>query len=95
MTSRQVAGTAGADFAFVLSQAGLLVTRDAPRDMPDRGRMKILWACPKGKNGEVVHLEPAARDELVPRLTGQGRARGCVRGARGGRTAILVAVCAT
>ena len=45
------------ELAFVLSQAGLLVTKDAPRDMPDRGRMKILWACPSERNGEVVHIE--------------------------------------
>lgn len=63
--ARRVAKAAGADFAFVLSQAGLLVTKDAPRDMPDRGRMKILWACPAGKNNEVVHIE-LPRDDLVP-----------------------------
>ncbi len=60
----QVASTSGADFAFVLSQAGLLVTRDAPRDMPDGGRTKILWACPPGKS-EIAHLE-MPRQELVP-----------------------------
>ncbi len=60
----QVATTSGADFAFVLSQAGLLVTRDAPRDMPDGGRTKILWACPPGKS-EIAHLE-MPRQELVP-----------------------------
>ena len=60
-----MATTAGADFAFVLSQAGLLVTRDAPRDMPDRGRLKILWACPAGRSGEVAHLE-MPREDLVP-----------------------------
>jgi hypothetical protein len=63
--ARQVAAAAGAEFAFVLSQAGLLVTHDAPRDMPERGRRKILGACPNGKNGEVAHLE-LARQDLVP-----------------------------
>ncbi len=63
--ARDAARLAGADFAFVLSQAGLLVTKDAPREMPDRGRMKILWACPAGKNGEVTHLE-MPREDLVP-----------------------------
>ncbi len=62
--ARQVASTAGADFAFVLSQAGLLVTRDAPRDMPDPGRTKILWACPSGKT-DIAHLE-MPREALVP-----------------------------
>lgn len=62
--ARHVATTAGADFAFVLSQAGLLVTRDAPKDMPDRGRQKILWACPAGKS-DIVHME-MPREDLVP-----------------------------
>jgi len=48
----------------VLSQAGLLVTKDAPKDMPDRGRTKILWACPSGKS-DIVHLE-MPREDLVP-----------------------------
>ncbi len=83
-----MATTAGADFAFVLSQAGLLVTHDAPRDMPDRGRMKILWACPAGKSGEVAHVE-MAREDLVPF---GGAAPIDVFATRVEDTAILVAV---
>ena len=89
--AREVAKTAAADFAFVLSQAGLLVTRDAPRDMPDRGRMKILWACPAGKNGEVTHLE-MSREDLVPF---GGAAPIDVFAVRVEDTAILVAVMST
>ncbi|MFO0593484.1 MAG: hypothetical protein U0441_38440 [Polyangiaceae bacterium] len=62
--ARQVVTTAGADFGFVLSQAGLLVTRDAPRDMPDRGRQRILWACPPGSS-QIAHVE-MPREDLVP-----------------------------
>ena len=83
----QVASTSGADFAFVLSQAGLLVTRDAPRDMPDGGRTKILWACPPGKS-EIAHLE-MPRQELVPF---GGAAPIDVFAVRVEDTAILVAV---
>ncbi|MBK8259062.1 MAG: hypothetical protein IPK82_41190 [Polyangiaceae bacterium] len=89
--ARQVAQSSGADFAFVLSQAGLLVTHDAPKDMPDRGRMKILWACPKGKNGEVVHLE-MPREDLVPF---GGAAPIDVFAIRVEDTAVLVAAMAT
>lgn len=89
--AREVAKTAAADFAFVLSQAGLLVTRDAPREMPDSGRMKILWACPAGKNGEVTHLE-MSREDLVPF---GGAAPIDVFAVRVEDTAILVAVMST
>ncbi len=75
----------------MLSQAGLLVTHDAPRDMPDRGRMKILWACPAGKNGEVTHLE-MPREDLVPY---GGAAPVDVFAVRVEDTAILVAVLST
>jgi hypothetical protein len=33
--------------------------------MPERGRMKILTACPTDQNGQVAHLE-MPREELVP-----------------------------
>ena len=75
----------------MLSQAGLLVTHDAPRDMPDRGRMKILWACPAGKNDEVTHLE-MPREDLVPY---GGAAPVDVFAVRVEDTAILVAVLST
>jgi hypothetical protein len=89
--ARQVATTAGADFAFVLSQSGLLLTRDAPRDMPDQGRMKILWACPAGRSGEVVHLD-MPRQDLVPF---GGAAPIDVFAVRVEDAAVLVAVMAT
>lgn len=88
--ANQVAKTSGADFAFVLSQAGLLVTRDAPHNMPDSGRMKILWACPRGKS-DIVHLE-LPREQLVPF---GGAAPIDVFAVRVEDTAILVAVMAS
>ena len=88
--ARQVVTTAGADFGFVLSQAGLLVTRDAPRDMPDRGRQRILWACPPGSS-EIAHVE-MPREDLVPF---GGTAPIDVFAIRVEDTAILVAVVAS
>ena len=41
----QVRAVAGADFAFVLTRRGRLVTRDAPRDMPESGRDTIVEAA--------------------------------------------------
>jgi hypothetical protein len=58
---------AGADFAFVLSRRGRLVTQNAPKDMPDAGRGAIaalgeeLLAARRG----FGHLE-IPRQDLVP-----------------------------
>jgi len=49
---------AGADFAFVLTQRGRLVTKNAPRDMPEVGRAKLVGAAQAlggpGKVGELT-----------------------------------------
>ena len=61
----QVRAVAGADFAFVLTRRGRLVTRDAPRDMPESGRDTIVAAArPLGRG--VVGEMTVPRQELVP-----------------------------
>ena len=37
----RVAEACGADFAFVLSRRGRLVTQNAPKDMPEQGRAEL------------------------------------------------------
>jgi hypothetical protein len=58
---------AGADFAFVLTRRGRLVTRDAPRDMPDDGRKKLTAVAQKlPKDGKTVAQTTLSREQLVP-----------------------------
>lgn len=57
-----------ADFAFVLTRRGRLATRDAPQDMPERGRralIAIAEAQLRDKRGAVSHVE-LPREQLVP-----------------------------
>lgn len=61
----QVRAVAGADFAFVLTRRGRLVTRDAPRDMPEVGRTAIMDAARPLERGAVGELT-LPREELVP-----------------------------
>ena len=61
----QVRGVAGADFAFVLTRRGRLVTRDAPRDMPEVGRAALMDAARTLERGAVGELT-IPRQELVP-----------------------------
>ncbi|MEP7120149.1 MAG: hypothetical protein ABJE95_04525 [Byssovorax sp.] len=61
----QVRAVAGADFAFVLTRRGRLVTRDAPRDMPESGRETIVEAARTLDHGETGELT-VPRQELVP-----------------------------
>lgn len=58
---------AGADFAFVLTRRGRLVTRNAPQDMPEVGRNKIVAFGDMLLTDKrpMAHLE-LAREELVP-----------------------------
>jgi hypothetical protein len=61
-----VRATAGADFAFVLTRRGRLVTSAAPREMPEAGRMQLVEAAKplaiSGDVGEVI----LPRQDLVP-----------------------------
>ncbi|WP_437730071.1 hypothetical protein [Sorangium sp. So ce1335] len=57
---------AGADFAFVITRRGRLVTRRAPSDMPREGRSRIVDAAVRlGEQGRLGHVE-MPREELVP-----------------------------
>ncbi|WP_437962056.1 hypothetical protein WME76_21965 [Sorangium sp. So ce119] len=57
---------AGADFAFVITRRGRLVTRRAPGDMPEEGRSRIVEAALSlGDRGRLGHVE-LPREELVP-----------------------------
>jgi hypothetical protein len=58
--------TAGADFAFVLTRRGRLVTRHAPRDMPQEGRSRIVEAAIALRDSaRFGHLE-LPREDIVP-----------------------------
>lgn len=64
--SDQAYVAAGADFAFVLTRRGRLVTRHAPRDMPQEGRGRIVEAAlGLGSGGRLGHVE-LPREDLVP-----------------------------
>ncbi|WP_437572241.1 hypothetical protein [Sorangium sp. So ce542] len=57
---------AGADFAFVITRRGRLVTRRAPRDMSEEGRRRIVEAAlGLGGQGRLGHVE-LPREDLVP-----------------------------
>ncbi|WP_129573870.1 MULTISPECIES: hypothetical protein [Sorangium] len=58
--------SAGADFAFVITRRGRLVTRRAPRDMSEEGRSRIVEAALSlGSQGRLGHVE-LPREDLVP-----------------------------
>lgn len=62
----QVRSAAGADFAFLLTLRGRLVTRDAPQDMPEAGRARLVTeALPLRGSSSFTELT-MAREELVP-----------------------------
>ncbi|WP_437591431.1 hypothetical protein [Sorangium sp. So ce1000] len=57
---------AGADFAFVITRRGRLVTRRVPRDMPREGRSQIVEAALSlGEQGRLGCVE-LRREDLVP-----------------------------
>lgn len=62
----QVRSFSGADFVFVLTRKGRLVTHRAPREMPESGRARLVRAArPLGTTNEVIELT-LPREELVP-----------------------------
>ena len=62
----QIRAASGADFAFVLTRKGRLVTYRAPRDMPELGRNRLVRAArPIVDTDRVLELT-LAREELVP-----------------------------
>ena len=57
---------AGADFAFVLTRRGRLISRHAPQEMPQEGRSRIVEAALSLAEGaRFGHLE-LPREDLVP-----------------------------
>jgi hypothetical protein len=58
--------SAGADFAFVLTQRGRLVTRKAPQDMPLAGRDQIVAASRAIGPEAAVACVTMPRQDLVP-----------------------------
>lgn len=57
---------AGADFAFVITRRGRVITRRVPRDMPREGRSQIVEAALSlGEQGRLGCVE-LRREDLVP-----------------------------
>ncbi|MDI1448986.1 hypothetical protein [Polyangium sp. 6x1] len=57
---------AGAEFAFALTREGALVTRDAPREMPEVGRNKLVRLADAVGDARGVAATRLPRGELVP-----------------------------
>ena len=57
---------AGADFAFILTRRGRLVTHHAPENMPERGRLDLVAAAEKLLGTDGVALRTMPREALVP-----------------------------
>jgi hypothetical protein len=62
----QIRAAAGADFAFVLTRKGRLVTYRAPRDMPDVGRSRLVRAARPLLGTDRIVALTLPREELVP-----------------------------
>lgn len=62
----QVRDQAGADFAFVLSNRGRLVTRHAPENMPEKGRLELANAAAVLVGTDNVTMRTMPREALVP-----------------------------
>ena len=62
----EIRSLAEADFAFVLTRRGRLITAEAPQDMPEPGRMRLTKAAkPLIGTTQTVQLT-LARQDLVP-----------------------------
>ncbi len=57
---------AGADFAFILSRRGRLVTRHAPENMPEEGRLGLVSAAEPLLGSDRVALRTMPREAIVP-----------------------------
>ena len=62
----RVRDRAGADFAFILSRRGRLVTRHAPENMPEEGRGDLVMAAEHVMSTNRVALRTMPREALVP-----------------------------
>ena len=57
---------AGADFSFILSRRGRLVTRHAPENMPEEGRLDLVAAGETVLGSDRVALRTIPREAIVP-----------------------------
>jgi hypothetical protein len=62
----QIRSFSGADFAFVLTRKGRLVTYRAPRDMPEEGRSRLVRAARPLLGTDRLAEVTVPREELVP-----------------------------
>ncbi|APR77876.1 Hypothetical protein A7982_03223 [Minicystis rosea] len=62
----QIRAASGADFAFVLTRKGRLVTHRAPRDMPEEGRARLVRAARPLLGTDRVIEVTVPREEIVP-----------------------------
>jgi hypothetical protein len=62
----RIRATAGAEFAFVLTMRGRLVTHRAPHEMPEAGRERIVHAARSVMDGRRAERLTLPRDALVP-----------------------------
>jgi hypothetical protein len=62
----RVRAAAGADFAFVLTRKGRLVTADAPAEMPEHGRTRLVEATRPLVGTTAIAEVTMPRQDLVP-----------------------------
>jgi hypothetical protein len=62
----RIRAATGAEFAFVLTRQGKLVTHDAPRDMPEAGRRRLVRAANHVAGTAAITSVSLPRGEIVP-----------------------------
>ncbi|MFO0614087.1 MAG: hypothetical protein U0414_15955 [Polyangiaceae bacterium] len=62
----RVRDVAGADFAFILTRRGRLVTHHAPENMPEKGRLDLVNAAEQVLGTDGVTIRTMPREALVP-----------------------------
>jgi hypothetical protein len=62
----EIRSSAGADFAFILTRRGRLVTSNAPREMPDVGRDRLAAEADALIGTQKVAAVTMPREDLVP-----------------------------
>lgn len=62
----RVRDVAGADFAFILTRRGRLVTHHAPENMPEKGRLDLVTTAEQVLGTDGVTIRTMPREALVP-----------------------------
>lgn len=62
----RVRDVAGADFAFILTRRGRLVTHHAPENMPEKGRLDLVATAEQVLGTDGVTIRTMPREALVP-----------------------------